>query len=81
MKEQTLEVPEVHCDHCVSSIEGAVAGLAGVSEVKVDLSAKNVKVVFDDGTVGLEQIVDTIEGQGYDVGQDDGLIQLEPRPE
>lgn len=81
MKEQTLDVPEVHCDHCVSSIEGAVAQLSGVNEVKVDLSAKNVKVVFDEGAVGLEKIVDTIEGQGYDVGEGGGLIQLEPRPE
>lgn len=81
MKEQTLQVPEVHCDHCVSSIEGAVAGLSGVDAVTVDLTAKNVKVVFDEASINLDKIVETIEGQGYDVGEGGGLIQLESRPE
>ncbi len=81
MKEQTLQVPEVHCEHCVSSIEGAVGELSGVNEVKVDLTGKNVKVVFDESAVELQKIVDAIESQGYDVGDDGDLIQLEQRPD
>lgn len=85
MAEQTtLRVPEVHCDHCVSSIEGAVGKLAGVSQVQVDLEKKAVNVTFDENAVALDLIdliVKTIEGQGYDVGDDGGLMQIEKRPE
>ena len=79
MSEKILSVPEVHCDHCVSSIEGSVGALAGVDKVKVNLEAKNVSVSFDESAVALDEIVKTIEEQGYDVG--DGLIQLGQRPE
>lgn len=68
MTERTLSVPAVHCDHCVSSIEGAVSSLAGVETVHVDLDSKDVKVAFDDTAVALEAIVEAIEDQGYDVG-------------
>lgn len=70
MSKQVLSVPEVHCDHCVSSIEGAVGTLSGVSKVQVDLDRKDVTVDFDDSAVTLESIVAAIEGQGYDVGEE-----------
>lgn len=68
MTEKTLPVPAVHCDHCVSSIEGAVSALEGVESVKVDLDSKDVTVRFDEGRVPLASIVEAIEDQGYDVG-------------
>lgn len=78
---QTLSVPEVHCEHCVSSIEGAVSTLAGVEEVKVDLGDKNVTVAFDDREVAIDEIIGAIEGQGYDVGDKAGLLQIGKRPD
>jgi len=80
MTEQVLSVPQVHCDHCVSSIEGAVGALEGVSRVKVDLDRKDVSVVFDDSSTGLDRIVGAIEEQGYDVGPSKPL-QIGRRPE
>ena len=68
MTEKVLEVPAVHCDHCVSSIEGAVAQLPGVSDVRVDLEGKKVSVSYEEDAVGLDAIVAAIEDQGYDVG-------------
>ena len=61
----TLSVPAIHCDHCKSSIEGALNGLEGVSSAAVDIEAKTVTVSFDDG-VGLDAIKETIEDQGFD---------------
>ncbi|HSL26358.1 MAG TPA: heavy-metal-associated domain-containing protein, partial [Acidimicrobiia bacterium] len=37
MTSRTLTVPDIHCGHCASSIEGAVGALAGVDDVKVDI--------------------------------------------
>jgi copper chaperone len=67
--EKKLAVPEVHCGHCVSSIEGAVGRLGGVHSVKVDLDGKQVAVSFDEETVPLDSIIQAIEEQGYDVGE------------
>ncbi|MGI8427305.1 MAG: copper ion binding protein [Actinomycetota bacterium] len=67
MTEAVLSVPEVHCGHCVSSIEGAVGVLEGVDSVKVNLESKDVSVTFDDSKLDLAVIATTIEGQGYDI--------------
>lgn len=81
MTEQVLAVPEVHCGHCVSSIEGAVGALDGVQSVTVDLAGKDVSVRFDESRVTLETIVEAIEGQGYDVGESGGgFLQIGIRP-
>ena len=67
MTELTLSVPDISCGHCKSSIEGAVATVAGVSEVEVHIDERTVDVAFDDGTVALAAIVEVIEAQGYAV--------------
>jgi copper chaperone len=63
----TLSVPEVHCDHCAMSIEGAVGALPGVDAVAVHLDPKTVDVAFDDQAVSLDAIIETISEQGYEV--------------
>jgi len=65
--QKTLQVPEVHCDHCKTSLEGAVGALGGVSTVEVDVPNATVDVAFDDDTVSLDTIKTTIEEQGYAV--------------
>jgi copper chaperone len=80
MAEKTLAVPEVHCDHCVSSIEGAVGRLDGVSEVRVDLTGRQVSVSYNEAAIPLEAIVGAIEEQGYDVGEPKPM-QIGRRPD
>jgi len=61
----TLSVPDISCGHCKSSIEGAVGELAGVESVNVTIDARTVDVSFDETALGMDDIVDAIEGQGY----------------
>ena len=67
MTQVSLQVPEVHCDHCKTSIEGAVSELPGIQTVEVAISDASVSVEYDEDTVDLEQIKSTIEEQGYAV--------------
>ncbi len=69
MTSTTFSVPDVSCDHCKASIEGAVAELAGVTRVEVNIEPKTVDVDFDEATVAPQAIVDAIEEQGYTVAQ------------
>ena len=62
----TLSVPEISCDHCKNSIEGAVGELAGVDKVEVMIDARTVDVSFDSPT-DVDAVVAAIEGQGYEV--------------
>lgn len=63
----TLQVPEVHCDHCKTSLEGAVGALGGVATVTVDVPNAIIDVDYDESAVTLDTIKTTIEEQGYAV--------------
>jgi copper chaperone len=67
MTEVQLQVPEVHCGHCKSSLEGAVGALPGVARVEVAIADATIDVDFDDAQVELDRIKDAIEEQGYAV--------------
>lgn len=67
MTETKLQVPEVHCEHCKTSLEGAVGALEGVSKVDVSIPDTTIDVVFDDSSLSLDTIKSTIEEQGYAV--------------
>jgi copper chaperone len=61
----TLQVPEVHCENCKTSLEGAVGDLSGVDRVEVSVPDATLDVSFDEGSVDLDTIKKTIEEQGY----------------
>jgi copper chaperone len=67
MREEQIPVPEIHCDHCKMSIEGAVQAVPGVESVKVDVPGKQVTVAYNEATVGLDRIKAAIKEQGYEV--------------
>lgn len=67
MVTETISVPEIHCDHCKTSIEGALASVAGVQRAAVDVPARTVTVRYDEASVDRGQLVEAIEQQGYEV--------------
>jgi copper chaperone len=67
MQQVLLQAPEIHCDHCKMSIEGAVGSLEGVASVEVAIADATVDVTYDDGTTDLDSIKKVIEEQGYAV--------------
>ena len=67
MEHVTLAVPEISCDHCKNTIEGALNQLDGVTRAEVVIDAKTVTVSFDEGATDVEAIRATIENEGYDV--------------
>jgi copper chaperone len=67
MTTMTISVPEIHCDHCKHSIEGALAPLPGVASARVDVEARTVTVEVDEMLTDRGRLVTAIEDQGYDV--------------
>ena len=69
MTQDEIFVPAISCDHCKRAIEGAVAALAGVESVAVDIAGKRVSVSFDAAVTDQGAIVTAIEAAGYEVPQ------------
>lgn len=61
---RTLEVPGISCEHCKRAIEGAVAEVAGVERVAVDVAARTVDITGDADPAAVRA---AIEGAGYEV--------------
>ena len=65
----TLNVPDVSCEHCVKTIDGALGELPGVEAVRTDLPTKTVQVRFEPSKVSLQQIEATLDDAGYTVAK------------
>ena len=68
MTETTISVPEIHCDHCKMSLEGALGKVAGVKKASVDVPNATISVAYD-APATVDDLVAAIEGQGYEVAR------------
>lgn len=60
----TLSITGMSCQHCVASTQKALEGIAGVSDVKVNLE-KNEAVY--EGDVNIEEVKDVVRKIGFTV--------------
>jgi len=67
MTTRTITVPEIHCEHCKTSIEGALNPIQGVRAASIDIAVRAVTVDYDPDAVTPEALIEVIEEQGYDV--------------
>ena len=68
-REITLNVPDVSCEHCVKTVNGALGALPGVEAVNVDLAGKTVSLRYEPAQVTLERIKETLDDAGYTVAK------------
>lgn len=69
VQETVLTVPDVSCEHCVKTINGALGALAGVEEVSTDIPSKTVHLRYDPGQVSMETIEATLDDAGYTIAK------------
>ncbi len=67
MKQITLKVQGMTCQHCVKAIEKSVGKLSGVAEVAVNLANGQVDVHMDERKVSEAELRAAIESAGYQV--------------
>jgi copper chaperone len=69
VQEITLSVPDVSCQHCVNTINGALGALPGVERVSTDIPTKSVHLRYNTSQLSIEQIETTLDDAGYTVAQ------------
>ena len=67
MHTEILKVTGMTCGGCVSTIEGALRAVPGVSSAKVSLANHEASVQFAEGQTSHEQLQSAIEKAGYGV--------------
>lgn len=61
-----LPVTGMTCAACAARIERSLSKADGVEEASVNLATERATVRFDPGVTGIDRIVETIRGAGYD---------------
>ncbi|MDY6065337.1 MAG: heavy-metal-associated domain-containing protein [Finegoldia sp.] len=62
MKKQ-FKVEEMHCNHCVESIDKALKDVEGIENIDIDLDSKIVSL---EGEVDDEKVIESLDEIGFD---------------
>lgn len=73
-EEVELVVPEMDCPTCAGKVDKSLDGLDGVVEAGTKPTTGTVEVVYDAALVSVDDIVDAVEGAGYEATVGDGTL-------
>ena len=67
MRQETIKVEGMTCQHCVETITDALNNITGLNTVNVDLVKKEVRVKFNENETELNKISDKIIEVGFEL--------------
>lgn len=67
MKQKSVKVEGMTCQHCVQTITEALKKIQGLDSVAVDLDKKEVDVKFDENETSLQEITGKIVEVGFEL--------------
>ena len=65
MKEITINIEGMSCQHCVMRVKKAIEGLAGISGLSVEVGS--AKVTFDEAKIQQTDIENAVVKAGYKI--------------
>jgi copper chaperone CopZ len=60
-----IHIEGMHCHSCEQTIRKALAQHPGVHEVEVDFNTGQASVLFDNSTVAVSQLMESVNEAGY----------------
>ena len=69
LQEIVLSVPDVSCEHCVKTINGALGAQPGVQDVQTDIATKTVHLSYDPAQLPMDKIEAVLDDAGYTVAK------------
>jgi len=67
LRQETIKVEGMTCQHCVETITDALNNITGLNTVNVDLVKKEVSVKFNENETELKKISDKIIEVGFEL--------------
>ena len=67
MRQETVKVEGMTCQHCVQIITDVLKNITGLNTVDVDLVKKEVSVEFNENKTTLQKISDKIIEAGFEL--------------
>ena len=67
MERLKLEIGGMTCGHCVKAVNGALAGLPGVTVERVEIGSAEVS--YDPARTSEQAIVDAVADEGYEASR------------
>ena len=67
MRQETIKVEGMTCQHCVQTITEALNNITGLNTVNVDLVKQEVSVKFNENETKLKKIFDKIIEVGFEL--------------
>lgn len=62
-----LTVPDISCEHCARTIREALTPVKGIQRLDVNITAKQVRVTYDETQVATEKMKEILRQEGYPV--------------
>lgn len=69
MRQISLVVPAISCDHCKHTVESTLKQFDGVQDAIVDVANKRVALSYDDSKIALSKLEEALSEEGYDVAE------------
>ncbi len=67
VQDVVLLVPDISCEHCVKTVNGALGVLAGVESVSTDIPTKKVHLRYDANQLSMAKIEEVLDDVGYTI--------------
>jgi len=67
VQDVVLLVPDISCEHCVKTVNGALGVLAGVEAVSTDIPTKKVHLRYDANQLSMAKIEEVLDDVGYTI--------------
>ncbi len=67
MRQISMVVPAISCDHCKHTVESTLKQFDGVQDAIVDVANKRVALSYDPDKVELSKLEAALSEEGYDV--------------
>lgn len=65
----SLVVENMRCGACMAVVERTLTGLKGVSDARVNLSARRANVTYDESLIDTQPLIDALARQGYQAAE------------
>jgi copper chaperone len=69
MRQISMVVPAISCEHCKKTVEGTLNKFDGVQQALVDIANKRVALSYDPEKVDLSVLEEALSEEGYDVAE------------